>query len=387
MAATRAYLDYNASAPLIPEARETMIASLDLVANPSSVHAEGRAARRLIENARRDVALLVNAKPEHVVFTSGATEAASTLLTPDWQMGRGTVRMSRLYVSEADHPCLLNGGRFPTAPVTRIGVDANGIANLAQLTAALGAHDKADGLPLVAIHAANNETGVIQPVEAIAAIVKAAGGILVVDAVQAAGRISIDMSAPYADYLILSSHKIGGPKGVGAIVAAADLMMPKPLINGGGQEKGHRGGTENLAAIAGFGTAARQALVGLQGMDAIAQRRDEVEAIIKTLVPDAEIFGTGAPRLANTTFFAIPGVKAETAQIAFDLAGVALSAGSACSSGKVGPSHVLKAMGYGESLGALRVSIGHATSAGDIELFRTALAGIAQRRAGREQAA
>lgn len=387
MAATRAYLDYNASAPLIPEAREAMVAALDLAANPSSVHGEGRAARQLIENARRDVALLVNAKPEHVVFTSGATEAASTLLTPDWQMGRGTVRMSRLYVSEADHPCLLNGGRFPTAQVTRIGVDANGIADLAQLTAALGAHDKADGLPLVAIHAANNETGVIQPVEALAAIVKAAGGILVVDAVQAAGRISIDMSAPYADYSILSSHKIGGPKGVGAIVAAADLMMPKPLINGGGQEKGHRGGTENLAAIAGFGTAARQALVGLQAMDAVRLRRDEVETIIKILVPDAEIFGTGAPRLANTTFFAIPGVKAETAQIAFDLAGVALSAGSACSSGKVGPSHVLKAMGYGDSLGALRVSIGHATSVGDIELFRAALAGIAQRRAGREQAA
>ena len=387
MAAARAYLDYNASAPLIPEAREAMIAALDLAANPSSVHAEGRAARRLIENARRDVALLVNAKPEHVVFTSGATEAASTLLTPDWQMGRGTVRMSRLYVCEADHPCLLNGGRFPAAQVTRIGVDADGIADLAQLTAALAAHDKADGLPLVAIHAANNETGVIQPIDRIAAIVKAAGGILVVDAVQAAGRISIDMSAPYADYLILSSHKIGGPKGVGAIVAAADLMMPKPLINGGGQEKGHRGGTENLAAIAGFGAAARQALVELQTMDAVGLRRDEVEIIIKTLVPDAEIFGTGAPRLANTTFFAIPGVKAETAQIAFDLAGIALSAGSACSSGKVGPSHVLKAMGYGDSLGALRVSIGHATSAADVELFRTALAGIAQRRAGREQAA
>ncbi|MBM2713693.1 cysteine desulfurase [Mesorhizobium caraganae] len=387
MAAARAYLDYNASAPLVTEAREAMIAALDLVANPSSVHAEGRAARRLIENARRDVAVLVNAKPEHVVFTSGATEAASTLLTPDWQMGRGTVPMSRLYVCEADHPCLLNGGRFPAAQVTRIGVDANGIANLAQLTATLATHDKAEGLPLVAIHAANNETGVIQPVEAIAAIVKAAGGILVVDAVQAVGRVSIDISAGYADYLILSSHKIGGPKGVGAIVAAADLMMPKPLINGGGQEKGHRGGTENLAAIAGFGAVAQQALAGLQTMDGVRVRRDEVETIIKTLVPDTEIFGTGAPRLANTTFFAIPGVKAETAQIAFDLAGVALSAGSACSSGKVGPSHVLKAMGYGDSLGALRVSIGQATSAADIELFRTALAGIAQRRAGREQAA
>ncbi|OBQ69390.1 cysteine desulfurase [Mesorhizobium loti] len=387
MAAKRAYLDYNASAPLLPAAREAMVAALDVAANPSSVHAEGRAARRLIETARREVAALVNARPEHVVFTSGATEAASTLLAPEWQMGRGSVRMSRLYVCEADHPCLLNGGRFPAGQVTRIGVDANGIADLAALAGALAGHDKADGLPLVAIHGANNETGVIQPIDRIAEIVKAAGGILVVDAVQAAGRVSIDMSAGYADYLILSSHKIGGPKGIGAIVAAADLMMPKPLINGGGQEKGHRGGTENLAAISGFGVAAREALAGLPAIDAVRQHRDEIEAIVKMLVPDAEIFGTDAPRLANTTFFAIAGIKAETAQIAFDLAGVALSAGSACSSGKVGPSHVLKAMGYGDSLGALRVSIGAATGAEDIELFRTALAGIAQRRAGREQAA
>ncbi|MGX5800074.1 cysteine desulfurase family protein [Bradyrhizobium sp. Arg314] len=386
MAATRAYLDYNASAPLIAEARAAMVAALD-AANPSSVHTEGRASRRLVEDARRDVARLVNARPEHVVFTSGATEAASTLLGPDWQMGRGAIRMSHLYVSAADHPCILNGGRFAAAQVTRVGVDRNGIADLDALSAALAAHDKAAGLPLVAIHAANNETGVVQPVARIAEIVKAAGGVLVVDAVQAAGRISLDMSAPYADYLILSSHKIGGPKGVGAIIAASDLMMPRPLINGGGQEKGHRAGTENVAGIAGFGAAARAALTGLDDMGTMARRRDEVEAIVRDLAPDAEIFGAASPRLANTTFFAIPGIKAETAQIAFDLAGVALSAGSACSSGKVGPSHVLKAMGHGDSLGALRVSIGRATRAEDIEAFRAALAGIVARRAGKEEAA
>ncbi|MER8882235.1 cysteine desulfurase family protein [Mesorhizobium sp. M0816] len=386
MAGARAYLDYNASVPLLASARAAVVAALDVAANPSSVHAEGRAARRLIEDARRDVARLVNAKAEHVVFTSGATEAASTLLTPDWQMGRGALGMSRLYVSEADHPCLLNGGRFPTGQVTRIGVDTDGVVRLDVLAEALAQHDKAEGLPLVAIHAANNETGVIQPIGRIAEIVKAAGGILVVDAVQAAGRIPLDISAGYGDYLILSSHKIGGSKGVGAMVAASDLMMPKPLVSGGGQEKGHRGGTENLAAIAGFGAAAREALAGLQTIETVRQRRDEIEAIVKTLVPDAEIFGTGAPRLANTTFFAIAGIKAETAQIAFDLAGVALSAGSACSSGKVGPSHVLKAMGYGDGLGALRVSIGHATSAEDIELFRSALATIVARQAGKEKA-
>jgi cysteine desulfurase len=195
------------------------------------------------------------------------------------------------------------------------------------------------------------------------------------------------MSVPYADYLILSSHKIGGPKGAGAILAAADLMMPKPLINGGGQEKGHRAGTENLAGIAGFGAAARAALAGLDDMDAVACRRDEIEAVIRELVPDAEIFGAAASRLANTTFFAIPGIKAETAQIAFDLAGVALSAGSACSSGKVGPSHVLKAMGRGDNLGALRVSIGRATGAAEVDAFRSALAGLVARRAGKERAA
>lgn len=387
MAPERAYLDYNASAPLTAAAREAMLAAFEIAANPSSVHSEGRAARRLIEDARRAVAALVNAKPDHVVFTSGATEAAAMLLTPDWQMGRGPLRMGRLYVCQADHPCLLNGGRFAADRVTRIGVDREGIVDLAELEKALAAHDKAEGLPLVAIHAANNETGVIQPLERLGQVVKAAGGVLALDAVQAAGRIQLDLSAGYADYLILSSHKMGGPKGAGAIIAASDLMMPKPLVTGGGQEKGHRAGTENLAAIAGFGAAAREARLAIEDMARIRALRDEVEATVKAIVPDAEIFGAGAERLANTTFFAIPGLKAETAQIAFDLAGVALSAGSACSSGKVGPSHVLKAMGRGEALGALRVSVGHATTAKDLELFRKALAAIAARRSDREKAA
>lgn len=387
MAGRRAYLDHNASAPLLPAAREAVVAALDIAANPSSVHGEGRAARKLIEDARRAVAELVGAKPEHVVFTSGATEAATTLLSPDWRMGRGVVRMSRLFVSEADHPCVLNGGRFPTDRVTRIGVDGNGIVDLAALEAALAAHDKSDGLPLVAIHAANNETGVIQPVRAISELVKAAGGVLVLDAVQAAGRIPLDMSEGYADYLILSSHKIGGPKGAGAIVATADLMMPAPLVAGGGQEKGHRGGTENLQAIAGFGAAARDALAGFTDMERVRSLRDGIEQTVMRFAPDAEIYGNSVERLANTTFFAIPGVKAETAQIAFDLAGVALSAGSACSSGKVGPSHVLKAMGYADNLGALRVSIGRQTTEEDIALFADALAKLLARRAGATQAA
>ncbi|NGO50978.1 cysteine desulfurase family protein [Allomesorhizobium camelthorni] len=387
MAALRAYLDYNASAPLLPEARAAMLAALDVTANPSSVHSEGRAARRIVEEARRDVATLVNAKAEHVVFTSGATEAAATLLSPDWRMGRGSIRMSRLYVCEADHPCLLAGGSFAPDRVTRIGVDAQGVMDLAALKAALDEHDKSEGLPLVAVHAANNETGVVQPFGRIAALVKAAGGVLALDAVQAAGRIPLDITAGCADFLILSSHKIGGPKGVGAIVGASDLMMPKPLIAGGGQEKGHRAGTENLPGIAGFGAAARHAVENLGRIGAVRAMRDGIEDLVLAAAPDARIFGRTTERLANTVFFAIPGIKAETAQIAFDLAGVALSAGSACSSGRVGPSHVLKAMGYADTEGALRVSIGQATTDAEIVQFAAALRDLLARRAGRTKAA
>ena len=272
--------------------------------------------------------------------------------------------------------------RVETLPVTR-----DGVLDLAAMRAALERHDGAQGLALVAIHAANNETGVIQPIAEIAELVSGAGGVLVVDAVQAAGRIPLDITSIYGDYLILSSHKIGGPKGAGAIVARADLMMPAPLVRGGGQEKGHRAGTENLAAIAGFGAAAAEASRNLDGMNAVRARRDRIEEIIVALASDAEIFGKNADRLANTVFFAIPGVRAETAQIAFDLSGVALSAGSACSSGKVGPSHVLKAMGYGEDAGALRVSIGHSTGDGEIAMFADALAEIVARRDRRTKAA
>jgi cysteine desulfurase len=297
-------------------------------------------------------------------------------------MGRGAVRMAHLYVSAADHPCLLNGGRFAPERVTRIGVDADGLCDLSALAAALAAHDREEGLALVAIHLANNETGVIQPVREISAIGKAAGGVLVLDAVQAAGRVPLDLADGLADYLILSSHKMGGPMGAGAFVAASDLMMPAPLVTGGGQEKGHRAGTENLAGIAGFGAAAREAREHLADAGEIAGVRDRIEATILSLAPDAEIFGRAVARIANTVFFEIPGMKAETLQIGFDLAGVAVSAGSACSSGRVGPSHVLKAMGR-ESEGALRVSIGRGTTLEDTELFGVALSQIMARRPDR----
>ena len=254
-----------------------MLAALDVDANPSSVHSEGRAARRLIEEARRSVAALVGAKPEHVVFTSGATEAATTLLTPDWQMGRGAAAHVAALRRRVRSPvpavrrALCQGSRRDAA-----GRRATACSIWRRCRRRSTAHDRSEGLPLVAIHAANNETGVIQPIAEIAALVEAAGGVLVVDAVQAAGRIPVDISNGYGDYLILSSHKIGGPKGAGAIVAKSDLMMPVPLVRGGGQEKGHRAGTENLAAIAGFGAAAAEAARNLDGMAAVrAQARPD----------------------------------------------------------------------------------------------------------------
>lgn len=372
MTRRRIYLDYNATAPLLPAARQAMIDALD-AANPSSVHAEGRAARQVIDQARRNVAALFNARPEHVVFTSGATEAANMLLTPNWQMGRAPVRYSKAYVSAADHPCVLAGGQFAPDAVEKVAVRPDGVLDLDALRIALAAHDASTGLPLVMLHNANNETGVLQPMEEIAAIVRSAGGLIIYDAVQAAGRIPLDISAGYADFFIVSSHKIGGPKGSGAIVGASDLLMPMPLVKGGGQEKSHRAGTENVPGIAGFGAAAREALVQLQDVETIRARRERIEALIRAYAPGAIIHGEGAARLPNTVFFSLPGVKAETAQIAFDLAGVALSAGSACSSGKVGPSHVLKAMGYADQAGALRVSIGAETTDDDIEFFGSAL--------------
>jgi len=353
----RLYLDYNASAPLLDEARNAVIEALGITGNPSSVHREGRAARALVESARRSVAALVNAKPEHVFFTSGATEAASTLLTPIYMMGRSPVRLSHLYVSATEHPCMLAGGQFLPENITVLPVDENGVLRLDALEQALKAHDKSAGLPLVAVQAANNETGVIQPIREIAALVKTAGGIFVVDAVQAAGRIKIDITNGCGDYLIISSHKIGGPKGVGAVIAISDLMMPKALVRGGGQEKGHRAGTEALPLIAGFGAAADVAATRLNGNGWSFEARDRLETGLMEIAPSATIHGKSVDRLPNTTFFSLDGQKAETVQIAFDLGGIALSAGSACSSGKVGPSHVLAAMGLEEGPGAIRVSL------------------------------
>ncbi|KNY16898.1 cysteine desulfurase [Shinella sp. SUS2] len=377
----RTYLDWNATAPLLPAAREAVLAALDSVGNPSSVHGEGRALRMLVEAARRDVAALLNAAPAHVIFTSGATEAANLALTPDYRMGRTPLAIGRLYVSEIEHPAIREGGRFARDAVTTIPVTRAGLVDLEALTTLLAGHDKAKGLPMVAVMLANNETGIVQPVKSVAEVVHRHGGLLVVDAVQAAGRVSIDIAALDADFLIVSSHKLGGPKGAGALISRGEVLMPAPLIRGGGQEKGHRSGTENPAALAGFAAAARAAVADLAGRNArIGALRDALESGMRAATNDVVIHGTDVERIANTSFFSLPGLKSETGQIAFDLEGIALSAGSACSSGKVGQSHVLTAMGFDAALGGLRVSLGPASTEADVARFLAAFSRVMARR-------
>ncbi|MBW3098887.1 cysteine desulfurase family protein [Pseudohoeflea coraliihabitans] len=381
MSRHRAYLDYNATAPLHPDARAAMIAALDQPGNASSVHAEGRRARQLVSTARASVARLCGADPAHVVFVASATEAANHLLAPAYRMGRAPLRHSRLFVSAVEHPCVLAGGRFDPADTGILPVDAEGRIDLAAAEQALSAHAaREQGSFLLALQLANSETGVIQPVRAVADLVHRFGGTMIVDAVQAAGRIAIDAEALGADFLFLSAHKLGGPQGAGAVIARGEMLMPEPLLRGGGQEKGHRAGTENVAAIAGFGVAAEIAAADLARSSALAAKRDRIEAHMRSEAADITIYASGVERLPNTSCFALPGLKAETAQIAFDMEGIALSAGSACSSGKIGRSHVLEAMGADADLGALRLSIGMATGEAEIEAFTAAFAKLNARR-------
>ncbi|MDL2400505.1 cysteine desulfurase family protein [Rhizobium mayense] len=381
MAATRLYLDWNGTAPLHQAARDAMLHALDLYGNPNSVHGEGRAARAAIEAARRQVASLTGAEPAHVVFTSGATEAANMVLTPEFRMGRTPLTIGHLYTSAIEHPAVLEGGRFPKEKISEIPVTSDGIVDLVVLETMLSAHDKASGLPMVAIMLANNETGILQPVYEAAKIAQAFGGVFVVDAVQAAGRVPLDIKAIGADFLIISSHKIGGPKGAGALVSRGEMLMPKPLIHGGGQEKGHRSGTENALAVIGFGAAAAAAVAEFDSRNAAVEKlRDRLEEGMRLAAPDVIIHGKDGPRVPNTSFFTLPGLKSETGQIAFDLEGLAISAGSACSSGKVGESHVLAAMGRDPKLGALRISLGFTTTEEDVDRAIDAFARIAGRR-------
>jgi cysteine desulfurase len=361
----RVYLDWNATTPLRDEARVAMLAAMDAVGNPSSVHAEGRQARRLVEDARAAVAAAVGAEARQVVFTSGGTEANVMALVPGIAR-KGSPPVERLIVSAVEHPSVMAAGRFPPDAVTVLEVDRNGVADPARLQALL-----ADRVPaLVSVMAANNEMGALQPVVELAQVVRETGGIFHVDAVQALGKIALDINVLQADLLSISAHKIGGPKGVGALVVGDGLTGRAPLLRGGGQELSRRAGTENVIGIAGFGAAAKAAIAGLPDMTKIAELRRFLEAGLRQH-NDVTVFAADAPRLPNTVLFGAPGLRAETAVIGFDLEGISVSSGSACSSGKVQPSHVIEAMGFGPELtrSGIRVSLGWETTETDVERF------------------
>jgi len=368
------YLDHNATSPLRDDSRAAVEHSLSLGGNPSSVHAKGRAARTVIERARDQVAALAGAQARDVIFTSGGTEANALAL---WGAVQGAAeagaRITRLFVSAIEHASVLANAaaiaeRMPAIRLAMIPVTGDGVVDLSALRVLLR---EGKGRALVAVMAANNETGVVQPLIDVSSLLQDHEGYLFVDAIQAAGKIAFDFTA---DYLSLSAHKLGGPQGTGALIVREGVPL-SPTILGGGQERGQRAGTENVSGIAGFGAAA-----GIS-VTLSAELRDRFEAELKRVVPQVVIFGVGAKRLPNTSNFALPGIAAETAVMAFDLDGVMVSSGSACSSGKVAPSHVLRAMGVPETLAAsaLRVSFGWNSTAADVDAALTSISDLLSR--------
>ncbi|MEP3429390.1 MAG: cysteine desulfurase family protein [Roseibium sp.] len=361
------YLDHNAGAPVRPDVRDAMIEVLMDVGNASSVHGHGRKARGRIEEARETVAQLCNAKNRAVTFVSGGTEANMTALSPAWQDQGAPIYLDKLFRSAVEHPSVVTGGRFAVMDQVILPVEPSGLVQLEQLEELINNADPS----LISVMAANNETGVIQPLAEIGALAAKYNHFFHVDAVQAAGRMLIDLDAWQADVITLSAHKSGGPQGIGAIVVRSTARVPSPLMVGGGQENWRRGGTENVSAIAGFGVAAKLALEDVADTSHVSSLRARLEEGILSVCPDTVFFGLDADRLPNTCCFAVPGISAETALIALDLERVSVSSGSACSSGKVSVSHVLTAMGVDEEIArcALRISMGWNTSDADIDRF------------------
>ena len=365
------YLDHNATTPVLPEVAEAMTQALARLGNASSVHGFGRDARRSVEDARESVAALVGARPAEVVFTSGGTEANNLAL-------RGAGR-ERVLISGVEHVSVLDA--VPGA--LTIPVDGDGVVDIGALDALLAA---SVGPALVSVMLANNETGVVQPVAKIARAAHHFGALVHCDAVQGAAKIPIDMSSLDVDMLTLSAHKMGGPQGIGALIVRDGTPL-RPEARGGGQERRRRAGTENVPAIVGFGVAAAA------GWAAEAQRlcrlRDGLESRIAGVCGVSRVFGAGAERLPNTSCVSMPGVTSETQVMALDLAGVAVSAGSACSSGKVEPSHVLAAMGVVSGLAstAIRVSLGRTTTENDVSVFLAAWTGLYKRLGAPEETA
>lgn len=362
------YLDYNATVPLRPEAPAAISAALAIGGNPSSVHGPGRAARRIVEDAREAVAALVGATPAEIVFTGGGSEANATAL-----VGSGA---TRYLISAVEHDSV----RRNAPGALSIPVDRHGVVDLAALERLLAATP--GERCLLSLMLANNETGVIQPVAEAVALARRHGALIHCDAVQAAGKIAVDVAALGVDMLTLSGHKLGGPAGCGALYLRRDIEIA-PLIRGGGQERGRRAGTENLSGIAGFGAAAKASERDLAdgGSDRVRALRDRLEQAVAAIAPEAVIHGSGADRLPNTSCIGLPGLAAETQVMALDLAGVAVGSGAACSSGKLHASHVLGAMGLpADAAGAaIRVSLGWASSEDDVDRFLAAWGGLARR--------
>lgn len=377
MNSTRTYLDHNATSVLRPEAKAAMVEALDAGGNPSSVHAEGRGARRMVDLARERVAALVGARPEMVIFTSGGTEANTLAIR-----GSGA---DHIIVSATEHPAVREAAQGASVPVDVVPVDEHGVVDLKALDQLLSA---VDGKVLISIMTANNETGTLQPIPEIADLARAHEALLHTDAVQAAGKINLSFPLLGADMVTLSAHKLGGPQGIGALVVRDGLELA-PQIVGGGQELRRRGGTENVPGIVGFGAAAQAASGALEKFqNDIRVLRDELESKLLKVAPQTEIFSGQADRLPNTCCFAHPDMPADMLLIGFDLEGVAVSSGSACSSGKVEQSPVLAAMGIDDNLasGAIRVSLGWNSNVVDVEQFAHAWTKIAARHKARKAA-
>lgn len=368
----RVYLDYNATAVPRMSAKEAVAAAMMAPANASSVHTEGRAARAIVEDARHQLAVLIGAEPEAVFFTSGATESNATALSPELELAGTSARFDVLLLSAVEHPAVRAGGSFRPEQIEFVPVDANGVIVLAALAEILARRRQEGRRAFVSVMAANNETGVLQPLRAVADLVHSHDGVFHSDAVQVIGKIPFDLKESGADILSITSHKLGGPQGVGAVVTAhRDTRVPA-IMRGGGQERGRRQGTESVAAIAGFGAAATEAGQTLTPEGSrLGALRAKIEEGIRSIAQDAVIFGERAARLPNTTFFAAPGVPAETALMMLDLEGIAISAGSACSSGKSAASPTLQAMDVSSEIGrgAMRVSTGWNTTDADVEQF------------------
>ena len=378
------YLDHNASAPLLPEAREAVVKALELTGNPSSVHAHGRALRGFVDEARERVAKLAGATREQVVFTGSATEAITQAIVG----GVKALGVEGVVVSAGEHMAVLKAAEATGLPVTTVGLDGTGVIRVDEIAAAMARADSFGAKLLVAVHLVNNETGVIQPIDRIEVLVGASPHFLFVDAVQALGKLELDFASRAPDMVAVSGHKIGGPQGIGALLMKGHAEQVR-LIPGGGQESGRRGGTEAAALIAGFGAAAEAFPVRYFEARPAEILESAVQSI-RSLAPNAVIFGESAARVGNTLDFAIPGLRNSVAMMGLDLKGISVSSGSACSSGKVGPSHVLEAMGVPAELSecAMRLSVGWNSTMADIDAFLAGLTEVLNRhRERRTQAA